>query len=640
MRRSKSNPAKYTRNYRKVSQRKMTQYDGLDEEQEMERLRQVLKDSTEHLEEPPRKRTRPEEPVSSSSIDTATILSEDLLLDTTVTTNAENPLIAPRRCKQQKQTTHSVELTPAELKRAKLLQKTTERKLLQLEKRAAQTVKRTELYAKLQASALPSLHLLNKSSALGKRVTKKERLQQLLQKERAGVELTVQEKNVLYETVETNNHDDSVDHEKTNVAKTDSKDLTRYLKLASLTAHLKNADDDQAADCATTMNQLPEQVLPTPSAHADADQAISSAATIKQQPPKQAVSFAASMMASLAQVKVQSQLDADKLEEQERLAQEQRQDVTKHEPPKRYIPPTPTILKTAATLQLQESTTSTNTTKNHRVVAIERPAAIQVSRYELPVSAMEYEVMDAVRNHDVIIVCGETGSGKSTQIPQFLYEGGLTLPMEGNTTNNHFVIGVTQPRRVAAVSTAKRVCYEMGHGDGQQIKNDKAGRRGNLVAYQTRYETAGLGEDTQVKFMTDGILLQEIQSDLLLRKYSAIILDEAHERNLNTDILIGLLSASLPLRKQAALEPGSGLGPLKVIIMSATLRVEDFTSNGKLFASIQPVVIKIPGRTHPVTIHHSKITELEEYGTFAIDFRRGMLDALGVLLMPDNTFHS
>ena len=131
-----------------------------------------------------------------------------------------------------------------------------------------------------------------------------------------------------------------------------------------------------------------------------------------------------------------------------------------------------------------------------------------------------------------------------------------------------------------------------------------------MEAYQTRYETAGLGTATQVKFMTDGILLQEVQADLLLRKYAVVILDEAHERNLNTDVLIGLLSKAIVLRREAAME--DALPPLKLVIMSATLRVEDFTSD-RLFSS-PPAVIKIPGRTFPVTIHHSKVTELENYG--------------------------
>ena len=132
---------------------------------------------------------------------------------------------------------------------------------------------------------------------------------------------------------------------------------------------------------------------------------------------------------------------------------------------------------------------------------------------------------------------------KSTQVPQLLYESGFTFdgnkpnmkrdPDRSSPDNNKYLIGITQPRRVAAVSTAKRVCFEMGKGDGQSIVAPGDRAKGNLVAYQTRYETAGLGEKTAVKFMTDGILLQEIQSDLLLRKYSVIVLDECHERNLN-----------------------------------------------------------------------------------------------------------
>ena len=129
---------------------------------------------------------------------------------------------------------------------------------------------------------------------------------------------------------------------------------------------------------------------------------------------------------------------------------------------------------------------------------------------------------------------------KSTQIPQLVYESGFTLDASPGGANNQsgpkrdhkYMIGITQPRRVAAVSTAKRVSYEMGTGDGQTIKAAKRSE-GNLVSYQTRYESAGLGQKTAVKFMTDGILLQEIQSDLLLRKYSVIVLDECHERNLN-----------------------------------------------------------------------------------------------------------
>lgn len=249
---------------------------------------------------------------------------------------------------------------------------------------------------------------------------------------------------------------------------------------------------------------------------------------------------------------------------------------------------------------------------------IARPELIEQARYNLPVSAMEFEIMDAVRNNDVTIVCGETGSGKSTQVPQFLYESGFSV--NPGDADKSFLIGITQPRRVAAVSTAKRLCFEVGQGDGQVIKSTR--NKGNLVAYQTRYETAGMGNETRIKFMTDGILLQEIQSDLLLRKYSVIVLDESHERNLNTDVLIGLLSVALPLRKKAV-EEDPGLVPLKLVLMSATLRVEDFTKNHKLFPSGPPAVVTVPGRTFPVTIHHSKVTELDEYGKYFVSTEIG-----------------
>ena len=107
----------------------------------------------------------------------------------------------------------------------------------------------------------------------------------------------------------------------------------------------------------------------------------------------------------------------------------------------------------------------------------------------------------------------------------------------------------------------------MGVGDGVSIKRD------NLVSYQTRYESAGVGPTTRVKFMTDGILLQEVRSDLLLRKYNVVVLDEAHERSLNTDVLLGLLSGTVSLRRKHA-DATNGLPPLKLIIMSATLRYE------------------------------------------------------------------
>lgn len=172
---------------------------------------------------------------------------------------------------------------------------------------------------------------------------------------------------------------------------------------------------------------------------------------------------------------------------------------------------------------------ATNLPRPERWVPVKRPAALQAARMQLPVCGMEQEITEAIHDNDTIILCGETGSGKSTQVPQFLYEAGYAA---------HGLIGVTQPRRVAAVGTAERVAVELGTKCG----------RGGAVAYQIRYDASGVGEKTRVKFMTDGVLLQEITSDLLLRKYSVVLLDEAHERNLNTDVLLGMLSRSIPLR--------------------------------------------------------------------------------------------
>lgn len=170
---------------------------------------------------------------------------------------------------------------------------------------------------------------------------------------------------------------------------------------------------------------------------------------------------------------------------------------------------------------------------------IDRPADIQAARLGLPVVAEEQRIMEAIHNNSCVVICGETGSGKTTQVPQFLYEAGYGSP-DSSTPG---LIGITQPRRVAAVSMAKRVGDELGTGG-----NDK-------IAYQIRFEgTVNL--KTAIKFMTDGVLLRELAEDFLLKKYSAIIIDEAHERSINTDILIGVMSRVLKLREQMSKADG------------------------------------------------------------------------------------
>ncbi|KAI9683208.1 MAG: putative ATP-dependent RNA helicase DHR1 [Trizodia sp. TS-e1964] len=238
--------------------------------------------------------------------------------------------------------------------------------------------------------------------------------------------------------------------------------------------------------------------------------------------------------------------------------------------------------------ELQFPKTSSATLRKAFPVSIERPPEIQLARLGLPVVAEEQKIMEAINNHSVVIICGETGSGKTTQIPQFLFEAGFGSP--NSTTPG--MIGITQPRRVAAVSMAKRV--------GEELGKDKS-----KVSYQIRYESSK-NLATAMKFMTDGILLREIAVDFTLSKYSAIIIDEAHERTLNTDILIGMMSRIVKVREELSGED-SAIQPLKLIIMSATLRISDFTKNDKLF-SIPPPIIQAEGKQHAVVVHFARRT--------------------------------
>ncbi|XP_065192083.1 probable ATP-dependent RNA helicase DHX37 [Sycon ciliatum] len=216
-------------------------------------------------------------------------------------------------------------------------------------------------------------------------------------------------------------------------------------------------------------------------------------------------------------------------------------------------------------------------------VPIQRDPAIQAARLKLPILGEEQVIMEAINENQIVIIAGETGSGKTTQVPQFLYEAGYTRARNGRKACR---IGVTEPRRVAAVSMARRVAEEMSLTDKE-------------VSYQIRYEGT-VTDDTEIKFMTDGVLLKEIENDFLLTNYSAVIVDEAHERSVYTDILLGLLSRIVPLRTKRG-------NPLKLIIMSATLRVEDFTENRHLFPT-PPPVIKVGSRQFPVTVHFTKRT--------------------------------
>ena len=239
---------------------------------------------------------------------------------------------------------------------------------------------------------------------------------------------------------------------------------------------------------------------------------------------------------------------------------------------------------------------------------VERSASSIAARLRLPACASEQEIIDAVRTNDVVVLSGATGSGKSTQVPQFLYEAGLCGPQQ-------LKIAVTQPRRVAVVATAERVASELGAANPSSSKN-------SLVGYRTRYDAGGLGARTRLVFETDGVLLRELEGDLLLRNYGAVVLDEAHERSLTTDLLLGLLGRSVQLRRtefKRALEAKEEgvLGPLKVIVMSATLDAQKLCDNQELW-SPPPRALTIEARQHPVSIHFARETVLEDYAEEAL----------------------
>ena len=261
------------------------------------------------------------------------------------------------------------------------------------------------------------------------------------------------------------------------------------------------------------------------------------------------------------------------------------------------------------TTQLQStSTSSSRVSRPSAALSIPRSETIQAARMELPVVQEEQKIMEAIHHHPVVIVCGATGSGKTTQVPQMLYEAGYgsfigTHPGLGSTppppsaSPSRGIIGVTQPRRVAAVSVAARVAEELGP------------QYSDRVAHQVRYDS-NVGKATAIKFMTDGILLREISVDFVLSRYSAIVIDEAHERSVNTDILIGMLSRIVRLRASLALEQPGEFYELKLVIMSATLRVSDFAENKRLFSEAPPIV-KAEGRQYPVVEHFARKTRRE-----------------------------
>ncbi|GMY25535.1 pre-mRNA-splicing factor ATP-dependent RNA helicase DEAH7-like [Fagus crenata] len=204
---------------------------------------------------------------------------------------------------------------------------------------------------------------------------------------------------------------------------------------------------------------------------------------------------------------------------------------------------------------------------------------IQEQRQYLPIYSVRDELLQVIRENQVVVVVGETGSGKTTQLTQYLHEDGYTM---------NGIVGCTQPRRVAAVSVAKRVSEEMET------------ELGDKVGYAIRFEDV-TGPNTIIKYMTDGILLRETLGDSDLENYRVIVMDEAHERSLSTDVLFGILKKVVAQRRD-----------FKLIVTSATLNAQKFSN---FFGSVP--IFNIPGRTFPVNILYSR-TPCEDYVEAAV----------------------
>lgn len=246
-----------------------------------------------------------------------------------------------------------------------------------------------------------------------------------------------------------------------------------------------------------------------------------------------------------------------------------------------------------------------------------RAAALPVVTYpDLPVSDHREEIANAINENQVVIVSGETGSGKTTQLPKICLQLGRGI--EG-------IIGHTQPRRIAARSVAERIAAELGQSVGS--------KPGQVVGYQVRF-TDEVGPTTLVKLMTDGILLNEIQVDPQLSKYDTIIVDEAHERSLNIDFILGYLARLAKTRPD-----------LKIIITSATIDSEKFARHFEDVTGTRVPVVEVSGRTYPVEIRYRPLSPENDEGDLdqvgyglgeEIELEQGLTEAVDELLSePD-----
>ncbi|WP_183095917.1 ATP-dependent RNA helicase HrpA [Nocardioides stalactiti] len=207
---------------------------------------------------------------------------------------------------------------------------------------------------------------------------------------------------------------------------------------------------------------------------------------------------------------------------------------------------------------------------------------------DLPVSARREDIAEAIRDHQVVIVAGETGSGKTTQLPKICLELGRGSVDPADPRGRPRMIGHTQPRRIAARAVSERIAEELGT------------ELGDLVGYQVRF-TDRTSKASRIKLMTDGILLAELQRDRMLRRYDTIIIDEAHERSLNIDFLLGYLRQLLPRRPD-----------LKLIITSATIDPERFAAHFADRDGKPAPIVEVSGRTYPVEIRYRPLMEVPE----------------------------
>ena len=239
----------------------------------------------------------------------------------------------------------------------------------------------------------------------------------------------------------------------------------------------------------------------------------------------------------------------------------------------------------AVAAEIQQQIEQARLRVESRKSAVQNPIVFPES---LPVSQRKAEIQTLLSEHQVIVVAGETGSGKTTQLPKMCLELGL---------GNLGTIGHTQPRRIAARSVAARIAEELQT------------ELGDLVGYKVRFNDQ-ISDNTQIKLMTDGILLAEIQTDRFLNQYSCLIIDEAHERSLNNDFILGYLKQLLPRRPD-----------LKVIITSATIDVERFSKHFN-----NAPIIEVSGRTYPVEVRYHPVAEEDDQ-----DQLQGILNAVDEL---------